>query len=209
MTQDTPSPQQRILEAALVVVKRDGPKGLSMEAVAREAGLSKSGLFHHYSSKEALLAAFVEYSTQQAVQTIHTRLSTLAPEGRAQFLRTIVAVAFPQYAPSASEFHEDIAFMRAHRDFMFGLLTTGMLSPELLAPIRELRKQIWNGMMEDELTGDEQLLLWLASHGLWFAQMLGLIDEKDFQYEAVAKLIVKRAAALANVSTEMNKGDQK
>ncbi len=46
---------QRILEAAASLFGRDGFQGASMNAVAREAGVSKGLLHYHFQSKEHLL----------------------------------------------------------------------------------------------------------------------------------------------------------
>jgi len=48
-----------ILEAAAAVLLKGGVRGLTIDAVAVEAGLSKGGVLHHYASKDALVAALV------------------------------------------------------------------------------------------------------------------------------------------------------
>lgn len=48
-----------ILTAARAVLNRRGAKGLTIDAVAAEAGLSKGGVLHHFASKDALVAALV------------------------------------------------------------------------------------------------------------------------------------------------------
>ena len=48
-----------ILEAAAAVLLKAGARGLTIDAVAAEAGLSKGGVLHHYASKEALILALV------------------------------------------------------------------------------------------------------------------------------------------------------
>lgn len=48
-----------ILEAADAVLLRKGARGLTIDAVAAEAGLSKGGVLHHFASKDALVAALV------------------------------------------------------------------------------------------------------------------------------------------------------
>lgn len=62
-----PSKRQRlaerpeiILDAADTVLLRKGARGLTIDAVAAEAGLSKGGVLHHFASKDALVAALVE-----------------------------------------------------------------------------------------------------------------------------------------------------
>ena len=46
---------QDIIEAAIRVFLEKGYEGASMEAIAREAGISKGGLYHHFSSKDEIL----------------------------------------------------------------------------------------------------------------------------------------------------------
>jgi AcrR family transcriptional regulator len=48
-----------ILTAAERVVLRDGVMRLTLEAVAREAKLSKGGLLYHFATKEALIQAML------------------------------------------------------------------------------------------------------------------------------------------------------
>ena len=48
-----------ILDAADTVLLRNGARGLTIDAVAPEAGRSKGGVLHHYNSKDALVAALV------------------------------------------------------------------------------------------------------------------------------------------------------
>ncbi len=41
-----------ILEAAAAVLRKSGARGLTIDAFAVEAGLSKGGVLHHYASKD-------------------------------------------------------------------------------------------------------------------------------------------------------------
>lgn len=42
-----------------MIAGRDGIAALSLNAVAREAGVSKGGLLHHFPNKQALIFALV------------------------------------------------------------------------------------------------------------------------------------------------------
>lgn len=53
------------MDAIESVVREHGVAGLSIEAVARAAGISKSSVVYDFNSKNALLAAFVEKRLQQ------------------------------------------------------------------------------------------------------------------------------------------------
>src|SRR6516225_9745774 len=47
-------PQDRILDAAMRVFRRQGFRRSSIEQAAEEAGLTRQALYHHFKSKEAL-----------------------------------------------------------------------------------------------------------------------------------------------------------
>ena len=52
--------REAILERALTLASRMGLDGLSIGSLAEELGLSKSGLFAHFKSKEALVVQMLE-----------------------------------------------------------------------------------------------------------------------------------------------------
>lgn len=52
--------KQDLLHAAGRVILRDGVPGLTLDAVAAEAGRSKGGLIYHYPSKDALIGAMLD-----------------------------------------------------------------------------------------------------------------------------------------------------
>jgi AcrR family transcriptional regulator len=56
-----PSKRTNILDAALRVAERDGVTGITLDAVAQEAGLTKAGLMYHFPSREALLWGIQEH----------------------------------------------------------------------------------------------------------------------------------------------------
>ena len=54
------STRERILDAAMAVFAQFGFRRASMDEVAREAGLTRQAVYHHFASKEALFRAAVE-----------------------------------------------------------------------------------------------------------------------------------------------------
>ena len=54
--------RSEILDAADMVVMRDGVRNLTLDAVAAQSGVSKGGLLYHFRSKEDLAAAMIERS---------------------------------------------------------------------------------------------------------------------------------------------------
>src|SRR5262245_54042058 len=52
--------KDRLLDAASVVVMRDGAQALTLDAVAEEAEVSKGGLLYHFKSKRELVEGMIE-----------------------------------------------------------------------------------------------------------------------------------------------------
>jgi AcrR family transcriptional regulator len=52
--------RRRLLDAAVAVVRREGPRALTLDAVAAEAGVSKGGLLYHFATKDDLVDALIE-----------------------------------------------------------------------------------------------------------------------------------------------------
>lgn len=68
MASSRPSPpqrnaRQRLLEAAVKLVREQGFAATSVEQLCNEAGVTKGAFFHHFPSKEALGVAVAEYWT--------------------------------------------------------------------------------------------------------------------------------------------------
>jgi AcrR family transcriptional regulator len=62
--------RQAILSRALELAKLVGLSGLSIGRLAEDTGLSKSGLFAHFGSKEALCVAVVDEAARQFVASV-------------------------------------------------------------------------------------------------------------------------------------------
>jgi AcrR family transcriptional regulator len=62
---DADESRARILSAAVAEFAAGGYRGASLGAIAARAGISQSGLLHHFPSKELLLAAVVDARTAE------------------------------------------------------------------------------------------------------------------------------------------------
>ena len=73
-----------MIRNAVLLISRDGFEGLSIQNLAREAGLSKSGVFAHFKSKEDIQLCAIAYTIAQFKEC---HLNFLKPEivGLARF----------------------------------------------------------------------------------------------------------------------------
>ncbi|WP_063920585.1 TetR/AcrR family transcriptional regulator [Nocardia salmonicida] len=60
----------RILSVAMKLFAENGYRGTSLAAVAEAAGITRSGVLHHFSSKEALLSAVLVERDEQAFDAV-------------------------------------------------------------------------------------------------------------------------------------------
>ena len=81
--------RQAILDEALALASQVGVSGLSIGALADKAGMSKSGLFAHFGSKEELQVAVLREGQQRFVDTV-VKPALKQPRGIAR-LRAILA----------------------------------------------------------------------------------------------------------------------
>lgn len=124
------STRAQLLAAATSLFAEQGYTATSMAGVAAAAQLSTGALYHHWPTKESLLAA--------VVSSIHRRLST------------VIAETVPVDAPARQQFgHAAVVFLRhcADRDVAQILLTD---APAVLGPVwDELDQRWWLGPAEE------------------------------------------------------------
>lgn len=152
----------RILEAAGRVVLERGVAGLTLEAVADEAGLSKGGLLYHYGSKEALLAAMVARLIDATEARIAGRRATDDAPG--SWTRGYVDAS----APDGGSDDDPTGRLG------IAVLAAGAIDPALVAPLRDCQAEWHRRLHDDGIDPVTALVVRLAADGLWFNDIFGL-----------------------------------
>lgn len=68
------STRDLILDAALVVLERDGLRSSRMEDVAAEAGVSRQSVYYHFASRDELVAALIDRGLLDLAAAVRTGL---------------------------------------------------------------------------------------------------------------------------------------
>jgi AcrR family transcriptional regulator len=148
--------RERLLDAAAVVVRRDGAQALTLDAVAAEAGVSKGGLLYHFKAKRELLDAMLEGWLEEFAAEIDA-----AREGH----------SFTHGYVKASDMS---GWAAAERATEFGLLAAMVDQPATLERVRA-RYAAWQQQLADEAADPvEATVARLAADGLWLNDLLGL-----------------------------------
>lgn len=85
---------RRLLDCAVRIALEHGPTGLTIEAVTDAAGVTKSFLYYHFPTKQALVEGVFETLTERLDADIDAAMARdPAPHGR--FTRAYVEAVFP------------------------------------------------------------------------------------------------------------------
>ncbi|MDO9710198.1 TetR/AcrR family transcriptional regulator [Paracraurococcus lichenis] len=179
----TSDARTRILDAAEAIVRARGVSGLTLEAAARQAGVSKGGLLYHFASKEALITGLLARMADWMRQDFEAMVATQA-EGPGRVARTMLAWAF-ELAPEAVNERCDRAaavFLAAfHHD------------PALLEPIRSVIAEMRRAVVADGLPPGHGFAIMAAGDGLFMARIFGLYhpteQERHDMHAALSRLL--------------------
>jgi AcrR family transcriptional regulator len=161
-----------ILTAAERVVLRDGVMRLTLEAVAREAKVSKGGLLYHFATKEGLIQAMLERLIRYCEQEIEQQQQDDTEPGRwtRAYVRKTVEPKLSY--PGEADFPKS-------KEVGAALIATAATNPKLLEPLRE-RFRVWQQAIERDGIGPTRAtVIRLAVDGLWLADVLGIWSPSD------------------------------
>jgi len=174
--------REEILDAARRVLLSQGIAGMTLDAVAKEVGVSKTALYYYFASKDALLFELVFGNLQTHAQAVHEAVETTATGAEA--LKAMVRTSHNVFASRLDDFrlaylHGQVAGQGAvHFD------------EAQFARIRPLN-DLWFAGAEKRLTSDRRkrvraasieprllaFLAWVASIGL--LTMKGMVESQD------------------------------
>jgi AcrR family transcriptional regulator len=72
--------RRALLDAAVAILEREGPVGLSLRAVAREAGVSPAAPYHHFKDKSELLLAVGGGGFERLQEALHAAAENRTPD---------------------------------------------------------------------------------------------------------------------------------
>ncbi|WP_353171902.1 TetR/AcrR family transcriptional regulator [Paracandidimonas soli] len=149
--------RRQLLDEAAALAVEQGLTGLTLEAVARAAGVSKGGLLHHFPSKHALLEALCD-----------------------EFLRRLeerIAQAMAQDEIETGRFARAYLDAMASRDWMAGNGQWAVLSVMLFSEPEWRRR--WHDWVEGRLRQNGDIdaspatwIVRLAADGLWLSDLV-------------------------------------
>lgn len=147
--------KSEIIASANKLVQEHGTGSMTLEAVAKEAGVSKGGLLYHFANKDALIQGMIEHALEQFEQDVD-RLAGTLPEQDGRWLKAFVTVtleARPEHHPGSS------------------ILAAAASNTALLQPLGEYFGRWHDRAVQDGCDPAVATVVRLASDGIWFADM--------------------------------------
>ncbi|MBP1311866.1 AcrR family transcriptional regulator [Paenibacillus sp. 1182] len=151
--------RELILKAASIIVHEEGVEKLTLEAVAKKAGISKGGLLYHFPNKDELILGMVEQLSTSFVSEFNERAENdMHSKGR--WTRAYMNTSF--------------SGDRNASDLYTALSAAQFTNPQMLKLLQDEYENIQNKIENDELDPIRSTIVRLAIDGLWFAEMFGL-----------------------------------
>ncbi|MBL6454923.1 TetR/AcrR family transcriptional regulator [Belnapia sp. T6] len=159
-----PDARTRILDAAESLVRAKGVAGLTLDAAARLAGVSKGGLLYHFASKEALLIGLIARMAEFIAEDFAAGTAA-QPEGPGRVARAMLAWGFGQTPEAMNERCDRAAAV---------FLATFHHDPALLDPVRAIIARMRQAVAEDGLSPGVGGIVMAAGDGLFMARIFGM-----------------------------------
>lgn len=157
----TPVPtREKIVDAAMAIVRERGVAKLTLDEAAKSAGFSKGGVLYHFKTKNDLIRGMVERLIGQC-DSLHHAYYEREPEGPYRWARTVVRTAFDPNGPAS--------------DPVSGALLAAItINPDLMVPIQAKYAEWVERVKSDSPDLERALLICMAMDGYVFERMLGL-----------------------------------
>lgn len=153
--------REKLLQAAVQTLQRHGVSALTLDSVAREAGVSKGGLLHHFPSKDALSEAVLKQLFDDFETRVRRYYEAEAPTpGR--WLRAYVRATFEE-DPLPLELATMLLVAVAENRELLGLIQDDagrwrekLLSDGVLAPRATVVRQAADAYWTERLINPER-----------------------------------------------------
>ena len=164
------------LEAAIAIIARDGPGRLTLDAIARESGLSKGGVMHQFRTKEAVLKALLER------QMAHFE------EFSSRYMAKVSASsASPNLATQLATIREAAT---SPNSAALALVAAMVENPRLMALPREREMERMAAIRKEAADPDLAMIRWAGAMGLLLSSLFGMSPlSKDEHQRLFARLL--------------------
>ncbi|MET0169623.1 MAG: TetR family transcriptional regulator [Aliihoeflea sp.] len=159
--------RDKVLDAAEAIVTKSGAGALSFEAVAKEAGITKSGVQYCFGTRDNLIHSMIERWERAFTDDIADRISgDTSP-------RSVIRAHV-----EATRDADDAAYSRSAV-----MMTAVLQHPDQVAATRHFYNSRFAQLDLSDPTDREAALALLAGEGAFFLRSFGLVDLDNEQWD--------------------------
>lgn len=178
--------RESILDAAQRVLAMKGLVNATMEDIAKEAGLSKGGVFYHFASKKELLLGIIE-RYESVLYEVRARIYNELPEQPSRKLKATF-LALIEHPSRWNENAADILSMLSDND--------------MRSAISAVKKRLVEDVLIDAPDPHKAVLAMIISDGVWLSEMF---DVTAYPARYVAEVMSGILASLEIVSPKIER----
>ncbi|MGW3582981.1 TetR/AcrR family transcriptional regulator [Streptomyces rubiginosohelvolus] len=163
-TRNAERTRRAVLDAAVQVILDKGA-AVTLAQVAAAAGVSKSGLIHHFGSRDQLVVALVEDTNERFRETVRSHLD-LSENYPGKMLRAYVRALCAGSAEAATA-----------RDFTSAPMWGGLYTIPAVVPVMEENTAWWDEQLAlDGISPERIMIVRRAAEGIAMAAIYGEQD---------------------------------
>ncbi len=168
--------KESILDAAEAVAMEMGAVHMSLDVVAKKAGVSKGGLMYHFATKKSLLKAMIDRLVRQFYVDRTALLDKVKPGPGRELKAGILTALGPN----------------EKRDRMgLSILVVAANDPELLKCLKDAHCEHLKEMSDSGLDFERAAVISLASDGLMLSEMLGFSPYSPAQKKKIRDMMIR------------------
>ncbi|MFB8380890.1 TetR/AcrR family transcriptional regulator [Streptomyces rubiginosohelvolus] len=166
-TRNAERTRRAVLDAAVQVILDKGA-AVTLAQVAAAAGVSKSGLIHHFGSRDQLVVALVEDTNERFRETVRSHLD-LSENYPGKMLRAYVRALCAGSAEAATA-----------RDFTSAPMWGGLYTIPAVVPVMEENAAWWDEQLAlDGISPERIMIVRRAAEGIAMAAIYGEQDGRS------------------------------
>lgn len=163
--------REHILKSATAFVIQQDFNSLTLDAAAKQAGISKGGLLYHFPNKEALYEGLAQYIYTDFTNRFE-EYANADPVEKGKWNRAMLAASLWDLEHNST--------------INIGLFAASMLNPELAKGVSDQYEQIQSKILNDKIDPVDAAIIRLAIDGLYYSELFSIAP---LQEELRAKVI--------------------
>ncbi|HDT6579605.1 TetR family transcriptional regulator [Bacillus mycoides] len=151
--------RELILKSATDFVLNNDFNDLTLDSIAKQAGISKGGLLYHFPNKEALYQGLAEYIFNDFIRRFDDYAKKDSMK-KGKWNRALI--------------HASIWDIENHGVLNIGNFSASLLNPELAKNISNQYQYIQNRIVQDEISPVTATIIRLTLDGLYYSKLFNI-----------------------------------